>query len=354
MSAKIRARDIEVVAPNLKFRVSGVTTTISQLVPVQSEQFGIAVMGPGLPSGLPRLRAWMIPALLFKPKGRPFRIWHARRNIDLLIGCILKYLLRAPIRLVFTSASQRHHSRYTRLLISRMDAVVATSKRTGGYLQVPYHVVSHGVDCSRFSPGPEFQQDASHLQNGSTFLIGYVGRIRPQKGTDLFVRAAIEVLNRHPHCEAVLLGRATFRNRQFLASLEQEIHRHGLEDRIRFLGEQAPETWYRRFNLYVCPSLPPEGFGLTVLEAMACATAVVASDAGAYPETIVDGATGAVVRQGDVSALADAIEAYVAQPDLTVVHGRNGRKHVEANLSVQAEAQGLARVYDSLWHQDNP
>nr|AIA88604.1 CAZy families GT4 protein [uncultured Sinorhizobium sp.] len=75
---------VEVIAPNFKQRLSGVTSTIIQLVPLQARTLGIATLGPGLPAGLPRLRFADLPALWRRPLGRPFRIWHARRNIEML------------------------------------------------------------------------------------------------------------------------------------------------------------------------------------------------------------------------------------------------------------------------------
>lgn len=117
---------IEVIAPNLKRRLSGVTATIARLVPVQARLIGIAATGPGLPADLPHLPLWRLP---FLPRDR-WRVWHARRNTEMLLGIALRHLLRRRLKLLFTSASQRRHTGYTRWLIGRMDALVATSRRT--------------------------------------------------------------------------------------------------------------------------------------------------------------------------------------------------------------------------------
>ena len=81
---------IEVVAPNLKFRLSGVTSTIVQLVPVQARTIGIATIGPGLPDSLPKMRWWQLPALLGRPASGRKRIWHARRNTEMVAGLLLE------------------------------------------------------------------------------------------------------------------------------------------------------------------------------------------------------------------------------------------------------------------------
>ena len=343
--------DVHVIAPNLKIRSSGVTSTIVQLVPIQAGEIGIAVIGPGLPRGLPRIPWWKLPLLLGRPRGRRVRIWHARRNVEMLAGLVLKAVLRAPLKLVFTSAAQRRHSGFTRFLMSRMDGVIATSRRSGGYLTVPHTVVMHGVDCDRFHPPavPEDRFERAGLPG--RHAIGCFGRVRHQKGTDLFVDAMLRLLPDFPEWTAVVTGRVTFRHRAFDRRLRDRIAGSGLERRIVFLGE-VPDIrlWYRRLTLLVAPSRN-EGFGLTPLEAMASRIAVVASDAGAYAETVVEGETGAVVPAGDGDALADAIARYMRDPQLALAHGRNGRDHVCRSFSIDREVNGIHAVYRRLWRE---
>ena len=141
---RLKAAYVEVIAPNFKRRLSGVTSTIVQLIPRQAETLSIATIGPGLPDGLPRIRQATFLGLWRRPPGRPFRIWHARRNNEMIAGLLLRHLLRMPLRLVFTSAAQRRHRPLTKWLIARMDAVIATSARSAAFLEVPNTVVMHG------------------------------------------------------------------------------------------------------------------------------------------------------------------------------------------------------------------
>ncbi|WP_411956262.1 glycosyltransferase family 4 protein [Arvimicrobium flavum] len=341
--------DIEVVAPNLKRRLSGVTSTIIQLVPVQARSLGVATLGPGLPGGLPHMRWWQLPSLFRRPHSRRPRIWHARRNVEMIAGLVLRRVLRAPLRLVFTSAAQRHHRPFTKWLIRRMDAVIATSARSGSFLEVPHTVVMHGVDLVKFHPATARDDTFAAAGLPGKFAIGCFGRIRHQKGTDLFVDAMLALLPRYPDWTAVITGRVTVENQAFQRELQQRIDAAGLTDRIRFLGE-VPDVavWYRRVTLYVAPSRN-EGFGLTPLEAMASGTAVVASDAGAFAELVQPGHTGAVAPAGDGAALTNAIEAYVANPDLAQAHGRNGLEVVRETFPLEREARGVSEVYDQVW-----
>lgn len=342
-------KDVEVIAPNFKRRLSGVTSTIVQLVPEQARTLGIATFGPGLPETLPKISWWQLPALFKRPGGRRFRIWHARRNTEMLAGIVLRDVFRMPMKLVFTSAAQRHHTAYTRWLIGRMDAVIATSGRSGSFLEAPHTVVRHGVDTQRFHPPQSAADDWSATGLPGRYGIGCFGRIRHQKGTDLFVDAMIALLPRYPDWTALIFGRVTAENKAFADALKERIEAAGLSERIRFAGE-VPDVlpWFRRVLLCVAPSRN-EGFGLTPLEAMASRTAVVASDAGAYAELVVPGKTGAVVPAGDGAALERAIAPYLADPDATVRQAEAGVEHVRRNFALAREADGVRAVYEGLW-----
>ena len=339
---------IEVVAPNLKFRLSGVTSTIIQLVPLQARTIGIATIGPGLPDSLPKLRWWQLPSLLRRPASGRKRIWHARRNTEMVAGLVLRWVFRAPLHLLFTSAAQRFHQPFTRWLMRRMDGVIATSARSGSYLDVPHEVVMHGIDLDVFHPPRDGGDEWAASGLPGRFAVGCFGRIREQKGTDLFVDAMIELLPRFPDWAAVIAGRVTAENSGFAQALKARIGKAGLADRIVFLGE-APDIklWFRRVSLYVAPSRN-EGFGLTPLEAMASGTPVVASDAGAYAEMVVAGETGAVVPASDGKALTEAIRPYLADPCLAKAQGKAARDHVGRRFRLQQEADRLIAIYRRL------
>ncbi|MCL6707060.1 glycosyltransferase family 4 protein [Pseudomonas sp. R2.Fl] len=340
---------VSVVAPHFKRRLSGVTSTVVQLIPEQERLgLGIVTLGPGLPDDLPKMRWRQLPALWRRPANGRVRVWHARRNNEMLVGVILRDLLRMPLKLLFTSAAQRRHSRYTRWLIRRMDAVVATSARSGSFLQVPHTVIMHGIDTARFHPPADGSDRMAGAGLLGRHLVGCFGRVRHQKGTDLFVRAMIELLPRHPDWTAIVSGRVTAEHQGFADRLKADIAAAGLDERIVFLGEVDDiKPWYRRLSLYVAPSRN-EGFGLTPLEAMASGTAVVASDAGAYAEMIAPGTTGAVAPAGDYEALRDAIEPYLADPEKAARAGEAALADVRTRFALEREARSLVHIYDSF------
>ena len=341
--------DITVIAPHFKRRLSGVTSTVVQLIPEQRRQgLAIATLGPGLPEGMPAMSFWQLPSLWRRPKSARHRVWHARRNLEMLAGVVLRDVLRMPLKLLFTSAAQRRHSGYTRWLMGRMDAIVATSAGSGAFLDLPHTVIRHGVDIDRFHPPVDHRDGISATGLPGRYLVGCFGRVRHQKGTDLFVDAMIALLPAFPEWTAVVSGRVTPEHKGFADSLKAKIERAGLTDRIVFLGEVDDiKPWYRRLTLYVAPSRN-EGFGLTPLEAMASQTAVVASTAGAYSEMIETGFTGTVVPAGELDALREAIRPYLADPAMAAAAGLAARAHVEQVFALENEAKALDAVYRRL------
>jgi mannosyltransferase len=341
--------DIEVVATNFNWRQSGGTTAVAQLVPEQAKTLKIAALGFDLPERVPRMRWRDVPKLFRRPSHRPFRIYHCRRNIEMMAGLLLRDVLRAPLRLIFNSAGQRRHKPLTRWMLRRMDAVITTSERSGSFLEVPYTVVPHGTDFEHFHPPRDREDDFASTGLPGKYAIGCTGRIRHQKGTDLFVDAMVRLLPRYPDWTAIITGRTTADQLGFEHQLRSKVAAAGLTERILFLGDVDDiAVWYRRFTLFVAPSRH-EGFGLTPLEAMASETAVVASDAGSFPSMIRAGVNGAIVPAGDGDALVAAIEPYFLKPDLAKEQGRAALEFVHANFSLAAEARGIRAVYDRLW-----
>ncbi len=352
MNVRGDLRTIHVVASNIGRRYSGVTTSIRSVVPHQAPILPIATYGARPLPGVPGIGLWQLLRHGWSPlPGKQFRIWHGRRNIDLITGIFLRDVLRQPWKLVFTSAAQRDHSRYTKWLIRRMDAVIAASPEAERHLEVPSMVIPHGVDIRLFHPADD--RAAAWAETGlpGKYGIGALGRVRPQKGTDLFVEAMCRLLPEHPEFTAVVIGLATKRHQPYLRQLRIRIARAGLQHRILILGELPPRdipAWFRRLTIHAAPQRQ-EGFGLTPLEAMASGTAVVATRAGAFESQILHGQTGLLVNADSADELTSAIGELMADPAHTEHMGRAGREHVEAKFSVEHEARAICEVYDWLW-----
>ncbi|WP_299296622.1 glycosyltransferase family 4 protein [uncultured Tateyamaria sp.] len=341
--------EIDVIAPNFKRRLSGVTSTVIRLVPLQAEEMAITACAPEMPPHVPNV-AW--PHLLTMPRRGPHgaRVWHARRNVEMIAGLALKYLLGKRLKLLFTSASQRHHTGLTKWLIARMDAVIATSAKTAAYLERPATVIHHGIDTDTFSPAPDKPALKSELGLPPGPLLGCFGRIRAQKGTDVFVDAMIRVLQAHPTAAAIVMGRAVDKDAEFLQDLKARVQASGCADRLLFLPEvpvwETPK-FYQALDVYVAPQRW-EGFGLTPLEAMACGAPAIATRVGAFEELIRDGHTGALIEAGNTDQMVEATEHLLTNPDLLTTWSRAARQHMLDHFQLSQEASAIMDIYRTL------
>ncbi len=286
---RVRLADVEIVLPSLSRRYSGVTSTVVALVPAQTVMRSVAVLGPNLPERFPSV-SWtdVLRGGWSPPPGRAVRVWHARRNVEMLAGVVLRDLLRQPWRLVFTSAAQRRHSGWTRFLLKRMDTVIATSPESAAFLEVPHTVSLHGVDTDRFHPVHDGRSlPCAPFAGGPAprHVVGIFGRVRYQKGTDVFVDALVRLLPGRPDWGALVIGLEKASERAYADDLRARLAAAGLSERVRFLGEQPLETipaFMRALDLVVAPPRH-EGFGLLPLEAQASGVPVVASGPGPMP-----------------------------------------------------------------------
>ena len=352
----------EVIVTNIKKRFTGVSGTVNALLPVQARAIDIAYLGSDMPGA--RLAAqqcpqrfnwlslWQAIRVSFTrlPDGRK-RIWHVRRDPEMMLAIFLRNVCRLPIALVFTSAAKHRHSWFPRWLIANMDGVISTPPEAAGYVPNTTRVVPHGISLERFSPPADKLSAWQKSGLPGKYGIGVFGRVRPDKGSDIYVEAMLKLLPEFPDFTAVIAGLCQPQHEDFKQALVKKIADHGLDKRIIFLGEIAPAevgAWYQNVLITVaCPRYEP--FGLTPLEGMACGCAVVASDTGAFKMIVEEGITGYVVPTEEVDALVIALRKVMQDPVTAAEMGKLGRQRVEQGFSVEREAEGIAAVYDAVW-----
>jgi mannosyltransferase len=346
-----RLDELEVIIPNLNWRYSGGTAVNRTIAPLLAQGCRAAWFGPDRPEGIRPLRLRDLVALRFRqPAGHAVRIWHARRNVEMILGLVLK-MLGYRLGVIFNSAAQRHHTGFTRFLIARMDAVIATSEVSASFLRRPATVIHHGIDTDTYSPPSDRLAAFAATGLPGKYGIGAFGRLRLQKGTDVFVDAMCRLLPKYPDFTAVLVGRTTVENQPFVEKLKQRVAAAGISERVRFLGEVPIEEvprWYQRIAIYVFASRE-EGFGLTMLEAMAAGNALVASRAGVAEIVVADNDTGMLVPIGAVDALVAALEPLMRDPERAAEMGRRARAHVVAHYGRDQEAAKIIAVYRQVW-----
>jgi mannosyltransferase len=340
------ADDLQLIVPNLHRRYSGVTATNRMVAPKLAKMFRAAWLGSYPPEGISRIGLAGL-AKLWRRR-RPL-IWHARRNDEMIAGVSLR-ALGWPLKLVFTSAAQRHHTWLTRWLINRMDAIIATSALSASFLRRDATVVMHGVDTDRYAPSDDRAAAFADGKLPGRYAIGCFGRVRAQKGSDVFVEAMCRLLPHYPDFSAVIVGAIVAEQQDFANGLKNRIEAAGLQSRIVITGEIAIEEvqrWYQRLTIYAFTSRN-EGFGLTLIEAMSSGAALVASRAGAAEFVVDDGVTGVLTPPGDVDALVAALEPLMRDPASAGAMGMRARQRALAKFSLDAEANAIAAVYRGL------
>src|SRR5664279_194850 len=340
---KNSADDLQLIVPNLHRRYSGVTATNRMVAPKLAKMFRAAWLGPDAPDGIARIG---VAELLKLWRRRDALIWHARRNNEMIAGVLLR-ALGWPLKLVFTSAAQRHHTWITRWLIRRMDAIIATNEISASFLKRKATVIPHGVDTDTYAPPADRAAAFAEAKLPGRYAIGCFGRVRAQKGSDLFVEAMCRLLPRYPDFTAVLVGAIAPEQSGFANDLKKRIEAAGLQSRIAISGElpiEEVQRWYRRLTIYAFTSRN-EGFGLTLIEAMAVGAALVASRAGAAELVVEDGVTGVLTPPGDADALIAALEPLMRDPTTATAMGTRARARVLEKFSLDAEASRIAEVY---------
>ncbi len=339
-----------IVVSNLHRRFTGVSATVKTLVPIQRQSVDIAAVDTG---NLGLGDEWTVGRLLVagfrRPQPARFRVFHVRRSIEMLLGIILRDLLRQRWKLVFTAASRRRPGSVQGYLIGRMDAVVAVSSFSANLQNWYSMIIPHGVDCTLFCPAgiPGEASNSSRIPVGR--LIGHVARIRPAKGPSIFVDAMIRVLPEFPDAVGVLIGSCRPKDRKFKQSLVAKIDAAGLGGRIVFVDEVVHKELAAIYReMYVCVSCSrSEGFGLTVLESLASGTPVITTRTGAAPD-LLDDETGVFFDIDDIDALVRELRLFLANPQMVEKMGRVARDRAVGQHSVETESQSLIHLYRQL------
>lgn len=251
------------------------------------------------------------------------------------------------------------------------DAVIAVSARMKDAILDAYprispdkvHVVLNGIDTELWYPRPTWEE--SKEQNGWSVLeelgvdpsrpmVAFVGRITRQKGVAHLVKAASLF---DDGVQLVLCAGAPD-TPEIAKETEQLVHDlQEKRDGIFWVQDMLPKEKIQEIltaaDSFVCPSIY-EPLGIVNLEAMACGTAVVASDVGGIPEVVVDGETGTLVHydesdpEGFERGIAAAVNNMVADRDRAAKVGQAGKKRAEEVFSWENIAKQAVDVYKSL------
>jgi len=200
----------------------------------------------------------------------------------------------------------------------------------------------NGLDVSRFSP-PSAAILPGQAGCGAV-TIGSVSLLRPEKNLGLLLRAFARLTPETPNARLILVGSGP--ESVNLQSLAREL---GISDRCTFqAAEPDVSSWLRMMDVFVLPSIS-EALSNSLMEAMGCGCAVIASNAGGSSELITSGRTGLLFDSGDVEDLAVKLKRLVENRGLRAELGRNAVQLMNNRFSLPASAQVMQDIYSSFF-----
>jgi glycosyltransferase involved in cell wall biosynthesis len=178
-------------------------------------------------------------------------------------------------------------------------------------------------------------------------LVLMVSRLQRWKGVHVFLDAAAEVVKRFPEAEFLVVGGTQFRlEKEYAGELRQQVARLELTEAVRFAGFRSDVfRFYEAADLVVHSSIEPEPFGMVLLEAMACAKPVVASDCGGPREIVDSGLTGLLFAPGDATELAQAIVSLLKDPARRSRMGQAGAARLRSHFGAEKMVEQLQALY---------
>jgi L-malate glycosyltransferase len=203
--------------------------------------------------------------------------------------------------------------------------------------------VHEGIDLGHVDAAPPASLHEELWLPHDAPLVGNVAALVPHKGQRHLIDAAAEVVRQQPDARFIIAGQGELRE-----SLQHQIKHHHLEKHVVLAGFRPDIlSVHKAFDLFVMSSVT-EGLGTSLLDAMACGKAIVATTAGGIPEVVLDGETGILVPPRDHTAMAAAIVRLLADEPLRKRLGEAGRRRVEQHFSVETMVRKTLMVYERV------
>lgn len=264
--------------------------------------------------------------------------WGANRTVALvphLFGSTAFQELAAPLAAAVWTAERPLGRAYARVPFQAISESTAEDLEARGIPRASVTVIYPGIDTVSYTPAPS--------ERASAPVFAYLGRLKKYKGVHFVIRAFAEMAV--PNATLEIAGAGDYRD-----SLEALARSLDLGQRVRFLGrisEQEKLALLRRAWALVFAS-PKEGWGITNLEAAACATPVVASNSPGIRESVRHDVTGFLVPHGDVRAMAVAMKRLAESRELVTSLGIAARSFAETFTWERAAEQTEAHLIHTI------
>jgi glycosyltransferase involved in cell wall biosynthesis len=314
-------------------------------VAVEAERAGIPVAAVRMHGPWDLAAARRLARLV---RQRQIDIVHTHSSIDAWVGGMAARLAGVPIvrsRHVSIPIRARFNPVY-RWLADRILTSGDAIRRivvAGGVAPDRVLAIPAGVDLTEFTPGAPGDAVRHEFGHGAP-IIGSVAMFRGSKGHDHLLQAFRAVKAGRPGARLVLVGDGVRR-----PWVERMAAGNGLAGAVHFTGFRGDVAeLLRLMDCFVLASTRTEGVPQSLLQAIAVGTPVVASRVGGIPEIITPGETGLLVDPGQPAALAEAIEAVLAEPASARRRAETAREIVRARFAHTRTIDRLLAVYRDL------
>jgi len=206
-------------------------------------------------------------------------------------------------------------------------------------------VIHNGIDLDVFLRS---DNDSTAVKkelgiNNDSFVIGAVGSLHPRKGHSLLINAIPLVIEHNPKAKFVLIG-----DGPLWEGLKKQIKEMNLDSYVILCGYRSDiNRLIAAFDIFIQPSIE-EGFGISILEAMASKKAVIASNIGGIPEIVQDNKTGIFIPPANHEKIAEAILWAMRNPQVIKKMGESGYLRVKNTFSINKMIEEYEKVYLSL------
>lgn len=239
--------------------------------------------------------------------------------------------------------------------LARAEFVIANSDHTAGILRTGWNaepervrVLRPGVDARRFVPAPRDERARAQLGWSGRRVVLTASRLQKRKGHDRMIEAIGLLRDRFPDLLYAVVGAGEER-----VALGEQVRREAMADHVVFHGaldDAALLGAYQQCDVFALPNRDVdgdfEGFGMVLLEAQACARAVIAGRSGGTAEAMRADDTGLIVDCADAGELARAVATLLAGEEQRARMGERGRRWVEQEFDFDARIAEAQRVLE--------
>ncbi|BAZ15407.1 hypothetical protein NIES4071_72790 [Calothrix sp. NIES-4071] len=290
---------------------------------------------------------------------RDYDIIYANTQKALVIGAIASFLSRRPLVYhLHDILSPEHFSktnrtiavtlanRFAKLIIANSQASKTAFIAAGGRADI-VEVIYNGFDSISYQvTEAQIKQLRQELELEDKFIIGHFSRLSPWKGQHILIEA---IAQSPQEVTAILVGDALFGEQEYVKQLHEQVEKHRLQHRVKFLGFRSDiGQLMSACDLVAHTSIAAEPFGRVIVEAMLCGKPVVAANAGGAIEIVDQDINGYLVTPGEPQELAQIIKTCVTEPSKTAMLAENALKSARSRFDVQVINHQIAQALSKI------